>query len=86
MKEITIKRIENEKNSYIAFYKNPVLKVTFSVCFTDSIIGAIGLNDFFQMLKLKYIKDDFQFCLSEDVQKFKHKELLKNLIDVKNEE
>lgn len=85
MKEIIIKKIEEQDNNYIAYFKNPVLKITFSVCFTDSIVGAIGLNHFFQMLKSKYIKDDFEFNVSEEVQRFKHKELLKNLLEVKEE-
>ena len=81
MKEITIKKIENKENYFIAYFKNPFLKVTFSVCFTDSIGGAIGLNDFFQMLNFKYSKDRFEFVVSDESLKFKNEHILNQLID-----
>ena len=52
MKEITIKKIENKENYFIAYFKNPVLQASFSVCFPDTVCGAVALNDFFQMLKV----------------------------------
>jgi hypothetical protein len=45
MKEIIIKKIENKQNDFVAYFKNEFLKSTFFVCFTDSIIGAVALND-----------------------------------------
>ena len=81
MKKITIKKIENTENYFIAFYKNPFLKITFSVCFSDSIAGAIGLNDFFQMLNFKYSKDRFEFVVSDESLKFKNEHILNQLIE-----
>ena len=85
MKKIIIKKIENKNNYFIAYFKNPFLKVTFSVCFTDSIVGAIGLNDFFQMLNYKYSKERFEFVLSDESLKFKNEHILNQLIDIKRE-
>ncbi len=77
MKEIIIKKIENSNNDFVAYFKNPLLKATYTLCFTDSIIGSIALNDFFQMLKYKYSKDQFEFIISDKTLKFKNEHLLK---------
>ena len=79
MKEIIIKKIENRENYFLAYYKKPMLEVTFSVCFTDSIIGAIALNEFFQMLKTKYSKDSFEFVVSDETVKIKNECLLNQI-------
>ena len=83
MKEIIIKKIENTENYFIAYIKNPILKASFSVCFTDSIIGAVALNDFFQMLKLKYVKDNFEFVISDETVNIKNECLLDKIKEVK---
>ena len=72
MKEIIIRKIENSENNFIAYFKNPLLKVSYCVCFTDSITGAIGLNDFFQMLSFKYAKDNFEFVVKDEAVKIKN--------------
>ena len=81
MKEIIIKKIENKQNDFVAYFKNEFLKSTFFVCFTDSIIGAVALNDFFQMLKSKYDKDNFNFVISDEAIKFKNEHLLNQIIE-----
>ena len=85
MKEITIKKIENRKNCFIAYFKNPVLQASFSVCFTDSIVGAIALNEFFQMLKFKYSEESFEFVISGERVKIKNECLLNQIGGSKNE-
>lgn len=81
MKEIIIKKIENRQNDFVAYFKNPILKATYTLCFTDSLTGSIALNDFFQMLKSKYIKDQFEFIISDKTLKFKNEYLLKEFIN-----
>lgn len=81
MKEIIIKKIENKKNDFIAYFKNPFLKSTFFVCFTDSILGSVALNDFFQMLKTRYDKESFNFVISDEEIKFKNEYLLNQIIE-----
>jgi len=85
MKEITIKKIENKENYFIAYFKNPVLQASFSVCFPDTVCGAVALNDFFQMLNFKYSKERFEFVLSDESLKFKNEHILNQLIDIKRE-
>ena len=81
MKEIIIKKIENRQNDFVAYFKNDFLKSTFFISFTDSIIGAVALNDFFQMLKNKYDKESFNFVISDEAIKFKNEHLLNQIID-----
>ena len=79
MKEITIKKIENKENYFIAYFKNPVLQASFSVCFPDTVCGAVALNDFFQMLKVKYKDDNFEFNITDKTLKLKNEYLLNQL-------
>ena len=81
MKEIIIRKIENKENYFIAYFKNEVLKSTFFVCFTDSILGAVALNDFFQMLQFKYNNESFNFVISDGNIKFKNEHLLNQIIE-----
>jgi hypothetical protein len=76
MKEIIIKKIENRENYFMAYYKNDLLKSSFCVCFPDTILGAVCLNEFFQMLKLKYTEETFQFVVSDQSIKLKNVNLL----------
>ncbi|MBN2545511.1 MAG: hypothetical protein JXB50_06925 [Spirochaetes bacterium] len=76
MKEIIIKKIENKDEFFIAYIKNSVLNASFSVCFTDSILGAIALTDFFKMLKSKYEKETIEFVISDDEINIKNQCLL----------
>ena len=85
MKQIIIKKIENRKNNFIAYFKHEFLKSTFFVFFTDSIIGAVALNHFFQMLKNKYNEESFNFVISDEEIKFKNEHLLNQIIETKQE-
>jgi hypothetical protein len=76
MKEIIIKKVENKENFFIAYIKNPVLNASFSVCFTDSICGAIALTEFFQMLKSRYTKEAIEFVMSDEKVNIKNQCLL----------
>ncbi len=81
MKEIIIRKIENKENYFIAYFKNEVLKSTLFVCFTDSILGAVALNDFFQMLQFKYSNESFNFVISDGNIRFKNEHLLNQIIE-----
>jgi len=86
MKQIIIKKIENRKNNFIAYFKNEVLKSTFFISFTDSILGSVALNDFFQMLKTRYEKESFNFVISDEEIKFKNEHLLNQIIETKEDQ
>ena len=81
MKEIIIKKIENRENYFMAYYKNPILNCSYFVCFADSILGAIALNDFFQMLKHKYNKENFEFHIADEKIKLKNIHLLDEMTE-----
>ena len=79
MKEIIIKKIENKENSFIAYLKNPLLKASYSVCFMDSITGAVALNEFFQMIKFRYSKENFEFVISDKTVNINNESLLNQI-------
>ena len=81
MKKIIIRKIENRQNDFIAYFKNPVLKSTYFVCFKDSIMGAVALTDFLQMLKTRYENESFNFEISEQNVSFKNEHLLNQITD-----
>jgi hypothetical protein len=45
----------------------------------DSITGAIALNDFFQMVKFKYSKENFEFVISDETVKIQNEYLLNQI-------
>ena len=47
---VTIRRIPDDSNTYIATFDSPVLSSTFCLVFPDSVTGAIALHDFADML------------------------------------
>jgi hypothetical protein len=54
---VTIRRVK--ESHYLAYYHYEVLQATFSLYFKDTIVGAISLNNFVEMLR---IKNDFSTC------------------------
>ena len=73
--EIIIRPVKNMKNNFIAYYKSDFLTATFSVYFKDTIMGALALNAFYEMLKHKY-PGQIDFCVSEYELEFKNQALL----------
>ncbi len=74
--KITIKAVSGREGEYIAYYTSDFLDATFSVYFQDNIMGAIALNNFSDMLKLKYEKEKVDFEVSEEEMRFKSRNLL----------
>jgi hypothetical protein len=62
--EITVSIRPVKDGFYLAYYHSEVLQATFSLYFKDSIVGAIALNNFVEMLR---IKNDFSTCRLEIV-------------------
>ena len=62
--QISIKRIAGRKGEYVAYYRSEFLDATFSVCFKDNILGAVALQSFSEMIKLKYEGDRVDFELT----------------------
>ena len=47
---VTIRRVPDDHERYIATFDSPVLSSTFCLVFPDSVTGAIALHDFADML------------------------------------
>ena len=60
---------------FVAYYKSDFLTATYSVYFKDTIMGALALNSFYEMLKHKY-PGQIDFCVSEYEHEYKSKALL----------
>jgi len=73
--DITIRPVKNMEGDFIAYYKSDMLKATYSVYFKDTIMGALALNSFFEMLKTKY-PGQIDFCVQEQELEFKNQALL----------
>ena len=74
--QITIKAVSGREGEYIAYYTSEFLEATFSVYFKDNIMGAIALQNFSEMIKLKYEKEKVDFKVSGEDMRFKSRNLL----------
>ena len=52
--EIQVSRHETRPGFYVACYSSPVLGATYSVEFPSSVVGAVALHHFTEMLKTRY--------------------------------
>jgi hypothetical protein len=73
--EIIIRPVANIQNDFVAYYKSDMFKATYSVYFKDTIMGALALNTFYEMLKNKYQKN-IEFIVSDAKLQFKNQALL----------
>lgn len=51
---VTVRRVPDDSESYVATFASPVLSSTFCVVFPDSITGALALHEFADMLRLRF--------------------------------
>jgi len=78
--EIIIQPVKNMKGDFIAYYKSEMLSATYSVYFNDTIMGALALNAFYEMLKNNH-PGRIDFCVEEHELQFKNQALLDVLSD-----
>ena len=52
--EIQISRHGEKPDTYVARYHSPVLGATYSVEFPGTVVGAVALHHFTEMLKSRY--------------------------------
>lgn len=74
--EITIKKIKDKDRDFIAYIKNDFLRATFSVCFEDTVFGAVALTKFYEMIKSKFNDNDIKIKITDSGITFKHDDLL----------
>ena len=72
--EIIIRPVKNMQSDFIAYYKSDMLSATYSCFFKDTIMGALALNAFYDMLKHKY-PGQIDFCVQEHELDFKNQAL-----------
>lgn len=75
-KQIIIKPIESGDREYLAYFKDEFLKATFCVAFKDSILGAVSLNRFIEMIKTFFEIKKIPVTISEVKFEVKSKALL----------
>jgi hypothetical protein len=78
--EIIIQPVKDMKGDFIAYYKSDMLSCTYSVYFKDTIMGALALNAFYEMLKHNY-PGQIDFCVEDHELQFKNQALLDVLSD-----
>ena len=83
--EILIRKIDNGKDEYFAYYKNEILQSTYSVFFDDSILGAIALNRFYEMIRSNFELKKLTLSVSGEMIRFKNKALLEEITKVKED-
>jgi hypothetical protein len=81
--EIIIQPVKNMERDFIAYYRSAMLSCTYSVYFKDTIMGALALNSFFDMLKSKY-PGQIDFRVEDCELQFKNQALL-DILSEKNQ-
>jgi hypothetical protein len=76
VKEIMIKPIAHRAGEYIAYYRDSFFGSTYSVCFPDTITGAVALHKFHAMIAGVLAKCTVEFVLSQVPMQFKSRALL----------
>ena len=61
---VVINPVQHRRGSYVAHFTSEYLHATFSVCFKDTITGALALHRFAGMLRKEY-ESEVEFILSE---------------------
>jgi hypothetical protein len=80
-KQIIIKPIESGEKEYLAYYKDEFMRATFCVAFKDSILGAVALNRFIEMIKTFFEIKRIPVTISEIKFEVKSKALLDVLLE-----
>ena len=84
IKEITIRKIDNNDREFLAYFKSDFLQATFCVVFSDTVFGAVALNKFSEMIKTYFNEKKLDLFISDEKIKFKSQALLEELIKCKN--
>jgi len=85
-KEIIIRKIENTKDEYFAYFKNDFLQSTYSIFFNDSIFGAVALNRFYEMIKSNFELRNLTLSISDEIICFKNRALLEEITKIEARE
>ena len=73
---VVIKPVAGRKGEYLAYCRSHFLDATFSVCFKDTLMAALALHEFLEMIRRKYEEKQVRTLLSEEEIRFKSDALL----------
>ena len=79
---IVIKPVAGRKGEYLAYCKSGFLDATFSVYFKDTLMGALALHEFMEMIRRKYEEREVRTLVSAEEILFKNEALLDVLAGV----
>ena len=65
---IYIRPVSGKSGFYIAYFSSEVLQATVSLHFKDSIVGAIALNSFVEMLRIKHKFGNYSLEMDTSIQ------------------
>ena len=65
---IYIRPVSDKPGFYIAYFSSEVLQATVSLHFKDSIVGAIALNNFAEMLRIKHKFGNYSLQMDTSIQ------------------
>ncbi len=68
---LTVQAVSGREGEYLAYFRSEPLDATFSVYFRDSLMGAIALHEFCEMLTKSYGVDGVRLELCDDAVVFR---------------
>jgi len=63
---VVIKPVAERKGEYLAYCKSAFLDATFSVYFKDTLMGALALHSFTEMIRRRYEDESIRILVSEE--------------------
>ena len=78
---IVIKPVAERKGEYLAYCRSGFLDATFSVYFKDTLMGALALHSFTDMIRRRYEDESIRILVSREEILFKNEALLDVLAD-----
>ena len=73
---IVIKPVAGRKGEYLACCRSDFLGATFSCLFKDTLMGALALHAFSEMIRKRYEEDSIRIVVSDKETDFRSKALL----------
>ena len=69
--QINVQAVSGREGEYLAYFRSEPLDATFSVYFRDSLMGAIALHEFCEMLRQSYGVDGVRLELCDQAVVFR---------------
>jgi len=73
---VTIRKLQDSQHEYIAYTKSLCGKATYFIHFDDSILGAVTLHNFIEMLKMFFQQKSVEVKVSEKTLTLKNEDII----------